>query len=53
MVARVATASKCREKPKELILAEEPEGVPPPYVPPGQTVNSFSQLYSILKSSTM
>jgi hypothetical protein len=33
MVARVATASKCREKAKEPILAEEPEEVPPPYRP--------------------
>jgi hypothetical protein len=33
MVARVAAASKCREKAKEPILAEEPEDIPPPYVP--------------------
>jgi hypothetical protein len=33
MVARVATASRCREKAKEPKLAEEPEEVPPPYAP--------------------
>jgi hypothetical protein len=33
MVARVAATSKCREKTKEPILAEEPEEIPPPYVP--------------------
>jgi hypothetical protein len=33
MVARVVTASKCRAKAKEPILAEEPGEVPPPYVP--------------------
>jgi hypothetical protein len=33
MVARVAATSKCREKTKEPILAEEPEEVLPPYVP--------------------
>jgi hypothetical protein len=33
MVARVTATSKCREKVKEPILAEEPEEVPPPYVP--------------------
>jgi hypothetical protein len=32
MVVRVAASSKCREKTKEAILAEEPEEVPPPYV---------------------
>jgi hypothetical protein len=33
MAARVAAASKCREKTKEPILAEEPQEVPPPHVP--------------------
>jgi hypothetical protein len=33
MVARVATASKCREKAKKPILAEETEEVPLPFVP--------------------
>jgi hypothetical protein len=33
MVARVSTTSKCREKTKEPILAEEPEEIPLPYVP--------------------
>jgi hypothetical protein len=33
IVARVAAASKCKEKAKEPILVEEPEEVPPPYVP--------------------
>jgi hypothetical protein len=33
MVARVAAASKCREKAQEPIPAEEPEEVPVPYVP--------------------
>jgi hypothetical protein len=33
MVARVAETSKCREKTKEPILAEEPEEITPPYVP--------------------
>jgi hypothetical protein len=34
MIARVATTSKCREKIKEPVLAEEPEEVPQPYVLP-------------------
>jgi hypothetical protein len=33
MMARVAADSKHREKAKELVLAEEPEEVPPTYVP--------------------
>jgi hypothetical protein len=33
MIARVAPASKYREKAKEPLLAEEPEKVTPPYVP--------------------
>jgi hypothetical protein len=33
MVARVATASKCREKAKKPILSEEPEEIPLHYVP--------------------
>jgi hypothetical protein len=33
MVARASTASKCREKVKEPILAEESEDIPPSYVP--------------------
>jgi hypothetical protein len=33
MVARVAATSKCREKTKEPVVAEEPEEIPPPYVP--------------------
>jgi hypothetical protein len=33
MVARVATTSKCREKTKESVLAEELVEVSPPYVP--------------------
>jgi hypothetical protein len=33
MVARVAATSKCREKTKEPVLAEEPEEVPLSYVP--------------------
>jgi hypothetical protein len=33
MVARVTSTSRCREKPKELILAEEPEEIPLPYMP--------------------
>jgi hypothetical protein len=32
MVARVAATSKCREKTKEPILAEEPEETPLPYM---------------------
>jgi hypothetical protein len=31
MVARVTKTSKCREKTKEHILAEEPKEIPPPY----------------------
>jgi hypothetical protein len=34
MVARVAAASKCREKSKEPVLAEEPEEVLYPPLPP-------------------
>jgi hypothetical protein len=33
MVARVVATSKSREKTKEPLLAEEPEEIPPPYVP--------------------
>jgi hypothetical protein len=33
MAVRVAATFKCREKAKKSILAEEPEEVPPPYVP--------------------
>jgi hypothetical protein len=32
MVARVATTSKCREKPKEAVLDEESKDMPLPYV---------------------
>jgi hypothetical protein len=33
MIARVAATSKCKEKPKEAVLAKEPKETPPPYVP--------------------
>jgi hypothetical protein len=33
MLALVATNSKCRERTQELVLAEEPEEITPPYVP--------------------
>jgi hypothetical protein len=33
MVARMAATSKCREKSKEPLLAEEPEEMPLPHVP--------------------